>query len=173
MAMILDSDVEILSDDWLSFLVNKFTACRETNPSCIALGRFRDCITTEKYLVTPTIWLAAMLIDVERYRLIAGPDDWREDNVDAADFKGKFRPPAWPPQWDGKIGVETGHGFWEKMVFGNKAGFTACELSYDFFQAKIRHYGGLSRNHERPDHPEIAPKWASLRARLAALRESR
>jgi hypothetical protein len=43
-------------------------------------------------------------------------------------------------------------------------------LDPSFWIRYVYHYGGISRNHDRPEHPEIAPRWIEIKRRLAALR---
>ncbi|GAG40349.1 unnamed protein product, partial [marine sediment metagenome] len=39
-----------------------------------------------------------------------------------------------------------------------------------FWDVKVKHYGGITRNHFRPEHPMIAPRWREIKENLKKLK---
>jgi hypothetical protein len=126
-------------------------------------------------LLTPYYWLACMLLNAETYfthggRLI----DWPEQSMPYAEYRGPFDfEPHLPDPFyikDWHVGIDTGGIFTERLLSGDMQDCHMRELPPEFWTRYVRHYGGISRNHFRPEHPEIAPRWIEIKRRLAALR---
>jgi hypothetical protein len=81
-----------------------------------------------------------------------------------------FRMVAPPEGFDGFINADTGWRLAEKLIVerGNVGGLVE-PLPAMFFDTIIKHYGGIST---RGDRPEIQPRWAEIRRRLSAMKQS-
>jgi len=165
-ACIVDSDCEALMPNWLSFLMAEL---KDDND--IGVARFRPGgLLFPGELLTPYYWLACMVLNVRLYRLIGDDGDWPEKNMPVQAYRGKY---VFKPDEIEKavhVGIDTGGGFTEKILYDNPHGFVMRPIPPGFWDIKFKHYGGISRNHWRPEHPEIAPRWKEIKRRLAALR---
>ncbi|MBE3087778.1 MAG: glycosyltransferase family 2 protein [Chloroflexi bacterium] len=170
--VIIDSDCEIRDRTWLRFMFS----CVEDEASDIGVSKLRQGGALFKgELLTPYYWLACMLLNAEQYfthggRLI----DWPEQYMPYADYRGPFdfkrhmtegvTTQAW------HVGIDTGGIFTERLLSGDMQDCRMRELPPLFWDRYVRHYGGISRNHHRPEHPEIAPRWVEIKRRLVELR---
>jgi len=166
-AVTLDSDCEILSGDWIDAMISQVQGPRD-----VIVAKHREGgLIGDNYLITRTLWLCCALFVMENYRKIEADDNLPEGCVDfdSYPYRDQFR--VLPgPDWNRQLGVETGGRLADRLVFDNKFGLETRRLPVDFFDTRVRHYGGISRNHWRPEHPEIAPRWVEIKRRLAELR---
>jgi hypothetical protein len=166
LACLLDSDCEILRSDWLSYL----TGLLETEND-IGAAKFRPGGKFYgKELLTPYYWLACALLVMPLYRLVEAPDDWPTKRMPYERYSGPFKFDGIPEGEGWHVGYDTGGGFAERILYENERGFIMRKIPASFWDKYVRHYGGISRNHWRPEHPQIAPRWRTIKKRLAMLR---
>jgi glycosyltransferase involved in cell wall biosynthesis len=163
----LDSDCEILSGDWIDIMLSQLQG-----PKDVIVAKHREGgLIGNNALITRTLWLCCALFVMENYRKIESDDNLPEGMTpfDTYPHRRQFR---YLPGlgWDRQLGIETAGRLADRLVFDNKFGFETRPLPPDFFDTRVRHFGGMSRNHWRPEHPEIAPRWAEIKRRLAELR---
>jgi len=168
--VILDSDCEIRDRTWLRAM---FAQIEDGFMGVAKLRQGGALLKGE--LLTPYYWLACMLLNAEKYfthggRLI----DWPEQYMRYEDYRGPFDfaphlPDDFKPD-DWHVGIDTGGIFSERLLSGDLKEYRMSGLPEGFWERHVMHYGGISRNHERPEHPEIAPRWIEIKRRLAALR---
>ena len=165
-ACLLDSDCEILSGDWLSYLVGFIESDSDIGVAKLRPGgKFYG-----KELLTPYYWAACMLLTMPLYHMMAAGDDWPTKRMAYEDYAGPFKFDGIPKNEGWHVGYDTGGRFTERLLYGNEFGFAMRRIPPKFWQTKVRHYGGISRNHWRPEHPQIAPRWKEIKKRLAALK---
>jgi hypothetical protein len=165
----LDSDCEILSGDWIDVMLGQIQG-----PKDVIVAKHREGgLIGDNYLITQTLWLCCALFIMENYRKIKADDNLPEGYVDFDSYPFKDQFTVLPgPGWNRKLGIETGGRLADRLEFdNNKFGLQTRRLPIDFFDTHVRHYGGISRNHWRPEHPEIAPRWIEIKKRLAELRK--
>jgi len=183
LACLMDSDCEILQEDWLSVLTEKIK-----NPNDLGVARFRiGGVAADHHCIAPVYWPCVMLLNIKPYREFEGEDDWQQNGINYKDYKYKemFAPPGYsrpglivtmPGQREVKkenVSRDTGWRFTEKVLFetGNK--YKIYAMPNNFWNVKIRHYGGITRNHFRPEHPVIAPRWKTIKENLKKLRDGK
>lgn len=168
--VILDSDCEIRDRTWLRAL---FAHIEDGDIGVAKLRQGGALYHGE--LLTPYYWLACMLLNAEEYfthggRLI----DWPEQCMRYADYHGPFDfTPHLPADFkadDWHASYDTGGVFTERLLSGDMRDCRMRTLDPSFWDRHVHHYGGISRNHFRPEHPEIAPRWIEIKQRLTALR---
>jgi hypothetical protein len=170
--VIMDSDCEALDAGWLRALF----AGVEDEERDIGVSKFRPGgLLFPGELLTPYYWLACMLLNAGTYfarggRLVDWPEQymWYRDYRGAFNFKPHLPAGARLDEWH--VGIDTGGIFTERLLAGDLRDYRIATLNHAFWSRYVRHYGGISRNHARPEHPEIAPRWAEIQRRLAALR---
>lgn len=168
-AVTLDSDCEILSGDWIDAIL-----AQVQGPKDVIVAKHRDGgLIGENFLITRTLWLCCAVFVMGNYRKIEADDNLPEGYVDFDSYPFKDQFTTLPgPGWNRKLGIETGGRLADRLIFDNKFGLQTRRLPIDFFDTHVRHYGGISRNHWRPEHPEIAPRWIEIKRRLAELRKA-
>lgn len=174
-ACILDSDSEILNPRWLTALGECMTA-----PDIIAVARYREGGLVgehHEFILTHTYWLACMLLNVPLFwQAVEGGDIFSilpERLIPYEKYKyARFYARPTSPKWDGKVGIETGGGLADIICYDNKCDARVVNLPEGFFHHMVWHYGGLSRNHWRPEHPDMAPRWLEVKQHLSALRRT-
>ena len=169
-AVILDSDCEIRDRTWLRYM---FSSVEDGHIGVAKLRQGGALFPGE--LLTPYYWLACMLLNAEKYFTHSGRlIDWPEQYMPYVDYRGPFDfTPHLPADFkadDWHVGIDTGGLFTERLLSGDMKDCRMRTLAPEFWTRYVHHYGGISRNHERPEHPEIAPRWVEIKARLAALR---
>ncbi len=169
-AVILDSDCEIRDRTWLRALF------AQVEDGDIGVAKLRQGgMLFDGELLTPYYWLACMLLNAGAYfERGARSEDWPEQYMWLKDYRGAFdfKPhlPAGADADKWHVGIDTGGMFTERLLSGDLKDCRMRTLDPEFWTRYVRHYGGISRNHARPEHPEIAPRWREIRARLAMLR---
>lgn len=179
-ACLLDSDCEILEGDWLSVLVNKI---RNTND--LGVARFRwGGVAADNHCIAPVYWPCVMLLNISLYREFEGEDDWQQNGTNYKDYKYKhiFDKAGYsqfglivtnPGQREVKkenVGRDTAWRFTEKVLFETDNKYKIYPMPLNFWDIRIKHYGGITRNHSRPEHPMIAPRWKIIKENLKKLR---
>lgn len=180
LACLLDSDCEILEGDWLSVLANKIK-----NADDLGVARFRwGGVAADHHCIAPVYWPCVMLLNISLYREFEGDDDWQQNGANYSNYKYKhiFDKPGCrqfgliitrPNQREVKkdnVGRDTAWRFTEKVLFetGNK--YTMYPMPLDFWNIRVKHYGGITRNHYRPEHPVMIPRWQMIKENLKKLR---
>lgn len=165
-AVIMESDVEVVAGGWLCVLLNALFS-GEGN---VAAARFFEPGAHGQTWFAPTWGPECAVFDMTRYATIREHGDWQQRSVLTADypyrwiFDGMMEPEA----YNGTVNLDTGWRFAEKTILANWRGLRVVPLPADFFTACVTHHGGLST---RGDRPEIQPRWARVRANLAALKK--
>lgn len=183
LACLMDSDCEIFEEDWLSVLVNKIR-----NANDLAVARFRfGGVATDNHCIAPVYWPCVMLLNVFLYRKFEGEDDWQQNGIDYSNYKYKhifervgysqfgliITNPGQREIKKGNVGRDTAWRFTEKVLFetGNK--YKIHPMPENFWDVRVKHYGGITRNHSRPEHPMIAPRWKTIKENLKKLRSGK
>lgn len=165
----LDSDCEILAPDWIDVMLAQVQGPRD-----VIVAKHREGgLIGDNAIITRTLWLCCALFVMENYLKIEADDNLPEGMTpfDTYPYRKQFRYlPGFG--WDRQLGVETAGRLADRLAFDNKFGLETRPLPADFFDVKVRHYGGISRNHFRPEHPDIAPRWVEIKRRLAELRNT-
>ena len=166
-ACLLDSDCEILMEDWLSVLAELLQ--REND---LGVARFRKSgMSPNYYWIAPIFWVCVMFLNVKLYREFEGEDDWSQRNIHFAEYKYKhiFKDIHNSPA-ENIVSRDTGWRFTEKVLYetGNK--YKIYPMPLNFWDIKLKHYGGISRNYFRPEHPVIAPRLRAIKENLIKLR---
>jgi len=183
LACLLDSDCEIFQGDWLSVLANKIR-----NANDLGVARFRwGGVAADNHCVAPVYWPCVMLLNVNLYRDFEGEDDWQQKGIEYSDYKYKhiFKKDGYsksgliitmPNQREVKkdnVGRDTAWRFTEKVLFETDNKYKIHPMPLNFWNIRVKHYGGITRNHFRPEHPIIAPRWQMIKENLKKLRSSK
>lgn len=181
-ACLLDSDCEILERDWILSLTNKMR-----NVNDLGVARFRwGGVAEDGHCIAPVYWPCVMLLNVDLYREFEGENDWQQEGTTYSDYKYKwiFNKSGYCQsglivttvnQREVKkpnVGRDTAWRFTEKVLFETDNKYTIYPMPLNFWNIKVKHYGGITRNHARPEHPIIAPRWKIIKENLAKLRSS-
>lgn len=166
-ACLLDSDCEILAGDWLAVLVKLLKGKND-----LAVAKFKKGGSIPHlYWVAPIYWPCVMLLNRQLYREFEGTDDWSQRNISFSEYRYQdiFKDVKEKPKQD-IVSRDTGWRFTEKVLFetGNK--YKIYPMPKDYWDVKVKHYGGISRNHFRPEHPIIKPRWEAIKKNLNKLR---
>lgn len=170
--VIMDSDCEVRDRTWLRALFAEI----DNEDSQIGVAKLRRGGELFKgELLTPYYWLACMLLNAGTYFAHGGAlVDWPEQSMRYENYRGSFdfKPhlPAGFNPADWHVGIDTGGIFSERLLTGDLKGYAMRSMPPGFWDRYVKHYGGISRNHFRPEHPEIAPRWVEIKQRLAVLR---
>lgn len=166
LACLLDSDCEILNGKWLSCLIGLLQTDQD-----IGVAKFRPGGKFYgKELLTPYYWMACALLVMPLYHTIETSDDWPTKRMPYEKYSGPFKFGDIPKGEGWHVGYDTGGRFTEKILYENEHGFAMRKIPALFWGKYVKHYGGISRNHWRPEHPQIAPRWKKIKERLAMLR---
>jgi len=167
-ACLMDSDCEVLAGDWLIILADLL---KDKNDLGVARFKKGGLVPNFHWRV-PIYWPAVMFLNMELYREFEGEDDWSQINTTLEEYKYKhiFKPEEIANTKIKLVNRDTAWRFTEKILFetGNK--YKMYPIPPNFWKEKVRHYGGISRNHWRPEHPKIAPRVEAIRKSLARLR---
>jgi len=179
-ACLLDSDCEILQWDWLSVLIDKIK-----NVNDLGVARFRHGgVNASFQCIAPVYWPCTMLLNIPLYRTFEGDKDWQQNGIAYANYSYKqiFNTPGCtqnglvvtrPGQREVKhknVGRDTAWRFTEKVLFETNNRYVMHPMPRNYWEVKVKHFGGITRNHSRPDHPVIKPRWATIRKNLRVLR---
>lgn len=180
LACLLDSDCEILQSDWLSLL-----AVRIKHADDLGVARFRHGgVSVDFQGIAPVYWPCVMLLNVSLYRSFEGDTDWQQNGATYADYKYKkiFDKPGYtqnglvitrPGQREIKhknVARDTAWRFTEKVLFETGGKYRIHPMPHNYWEVKVKHYGGITRNHFRPEHPVMKPRWEMIKKNLARLR---
>lgn len=169
-ACIIDSDCEILMGDWLSTLAGLLKGEND-----LGVARFRDGGSLPHlYWVAPIYWACVMFLNIKLYREFEGEDDWSQINTSFDEYKYKhiFKNIKDRPKTD-LVSRDTAWRFTEKVLFETDNKYKIHPIPPNFWDIRLKHYGGISRNHWRPEHPQVAPRLATIKRNLATLRSER
>jgi len=182
-ACLMDSDCEVLEGDWLSVLVKKIR-----NANDLGVAKFKwGGVSANHQGIAPLYWPCVMLLNIPLYRKFEGEDDWQQNGIAYADYKYKkiFDKAGWiqnglvvtyPGQRevrDKNAGRDTAWRFTEKVLFETDNKYRMYPMPLNFWDIRIKHYGGITRNHFRPEHPMIAPRWEIIKENLKKLRSNK
>lgn len=168
-ACIIDSDCEVLTGDWLSTLAELL---KEDND--LGVAKFRRSWYSEKYYWAPIYWACVLFLNVKLYREFEGEDDWSQRNTsfDEYEYKHVFEDIKDRPKRD-VVSRDTAWLFTQKVLFETGSKYKMYPIPPNFWDIKIKHYGGISRNHWRPEHPQVGPRLMAIKRNLAVLRSER
>ena len=173
LAMLWDSDIEVLHSNWLSALVDNLKG-----ENVLGIGNCNPGLNHwDRMWIAPRYVPNWMLLDMDIYRNFQGEDDWNLDFIPF--FKWKY-PEVFEDQWppnnpeflNGEVKVfrDTGWRIWEKLTFENPQGLKMLPLPADWWGNKMCHFCGIDRNSFQPELPELVKKLETIRGRLALLR---
>lgn len=174
LAMLWDSDIEVLHPDWLDALVDRLKG-----EDVLGIGNCNPGLNHwDRMWIAPRYVPNWMLLDMNIYRNFQDDDDWNLDFIPFSEwrhpevFEGQ-RSPNNPELLNGEIRVfrDTGWRIWEKLMFENPQGLKMLPLPADWWGNKICHFCGIDRNSFQPDLPELVEKRKVIRGRLALLRK--
>jgi len=163
-ACIIDSDCQILMGDWLSTLAGLLKGEND-----LGVAKFRKAWYSELYCWAPIYWACVLFLNVKLYREFEGEDDWSQRNTSIDEYKYKhIFGDSWPKR--DIVSRDTAWLFTQKVLFetGNK--YKIHPIPLNFWDIRLKHYGGISRNHWRPEHPQVAPRLVAIKRDLAMLR---
>lgn len=173
LALLWDSDIEVLSPAWLDALVDTLKG-----ENVLGIGGFNPGLNHWDLMwISPRYVPNWMLLDMAVYKDFQGDDDWNLDFIPFSAwkypevFEGQ-RPPNNPELLNGEVRVfrDTGWRIWEKLTFENPRGLKILSLPADWWGNKMRHFCGIDRNSFQPDLPELQEKLKIIRGRLELLR---
>ncbi len=193
LACILDSDVEILADDWLSILADFIK-----NDKDLGVGDLRKggCFLNSSIFRGPLYHPSCLLLNMAAYKRIGGEDDWPEkgismlgQGISMAGYKYKYKFDGWPrcegnnlvynfdPTMAG-VHYDTGGRFTEKVLWENPDGLRMHPLPFNFMRQasgieqapKLYHFEGMSAHATRLDSDYMRARVALLHERLRLLR---
>ena len=181
LACILDSDIEILSSDWLDVFTSQIQNYeKDLGIGFLIKGGNRP---NNDFFFAPVFHPSYLVLNMSLYRRIMKEDDWMIAHKDMKDFRYKKDLQAMndgqASQWfeyDRSLGrprieYDAGGIFTERLIYENPAGLIMHAMPIEFFSEKVKHYGGMSAYHTRLDHPHMKKKYEILLGRLKALRE--
>lgn len=163
---IIDSDCEILTENWLSTLAELL---KEEND--LGVANLRKAILRENLLIPPIYWPCVMFLNIKLYREFESEDDWFISTANFNDYKYKhvFKNIENRSKTD-IVYRDTAGRFTEKVLFETDNKYKIYPIPENFWDIKLKHYGGISRNHFRPEHPMIAPLLRVIKENLKKLR---
>lgn len=185
LACLLDSDVEILSGDWLSMLVNFIKTDKDLGVGQLMKG---GCFLPQSIFRGPLYHPSCLLLNMPTYRRFGSEDDWPEKGISMlgqglpmTGYKYKYKFDGWPrcegnnlvynydPTMKG-VHYDTAGRFTEKVLWENPEGLKMYPLPVDFLHRKIYHFGGMSAHHRILDGDYMRARTALLLERLRLLR---
>lgn len=177
-ACVLDSDVEIMRDDWLDFFMSKLPDYEQD----LGIGGFVKGGNRPGFNFFQLPWFhpACLVLNMHLYRQFRQDDDWGLYKEPMSEFKYKDKIIEHKKElleWFAdtelnRSGVEydTGMKFAERLVFANPRGFKMHKISIPELDKYVHHYGSMSLWGERLDEGHMVPKVAMLRDHLNKLR---
>ena len=175
LAVILDSDVEILRGDWLHQLT-----FRPIEDDVIGVGHLREGGNFTKYGFwrVPIYLPFCLLLNVDAYRKIgAGVNDWIDHYIPMSEYayKDRFTEASYRAYHPidsslEKVHYDTAGGFSERVLFENPDGLTMYPLPPAFIKDTIYHYEGMTAHRASLDSERMSPKAERVKERLRFLR---
>jgi len=175
LAMLWDSDIEVLHPLWLDALVDKLKG-----ENVLGVGGFNPGLNHWDLMwISPRYVPNWMLLDMTIYKDFQGNDDWSLDFIPFSQwkhpevFEGQ-RPPNNPELLNGEVRVfrDTGWRICERINFENKGKIEMAHLSYAFYETFIKHWGAISIYNADPEHPQVKDKLPKIKAELEWLRQN-
>lgn len=184
-AVLLDSDCEILKGDWITVLKGEIQSNQD-----LGVSRFRHGgIAKDLHCIAPVFWPATMLLNVKLYRNFEEEDDWSQRNEILRNYKYRHiydkkgyyhggyivtKPHNRELRDDAVVWRDTSWRFTEKVLFETDGKYKIRPMPQQYWDTKVRHYGGLTRNHwRRESHPMVKPRWDAICKNLAELRKEK
>lgn len=180
-AVILDSDNEILSGDWLNIFTSPIhDPDKDLGVGFLIKGGNRP---NNDFFFAPVFHPSHLILNMRLYRQIMRPDDWLCSKIPVSDFKYKEQLGAMSvteaAEWfeyertldRPRIEYDSGGLFTERLIYDNSNGLRMYSKPIEFFTKKIKHYGGMSAYHTRLYQPHMQKKYELLLERLKAIRE--
>lgn len=181
LACILDSDSEILKNDWL----DEFTAQIQNHEKDLGVGFLLKGGNrpNNDFFFAPLFHPSLVVLNMSLYRQAMKEDDWMFAKKTMKDFRYKKELQAMSNEQAShwfehnrsldrpRIEYDAGAVFTERLIYGDLRGLKMHAMpQIDFFYDKVRHYGGMSAYHTRLDHPHVQHKYELLKKRLQILR---
>lgn len=172
LAMLFSSGCEVKRLDWLTLLVDLLETDKDLGVAKVrkAENHFNNCWAANRYIPN---WL---LLNMDIYRKLGNPDeDWSLIRVPYDDYSHKevfdgLAPPVHPDPVPLQVFLDTGWRLWDRVQYENPEGYRMVEMPFYFPWRIINFYGGLDRNHSRPDHPYVIKTRKQIQERLKLLR---
>jgi len=175
LAVILDSDVEILKGDWLAQLVTQ-----PITDEVIGVGHLREGgnFTKHGFWRVPIYLPYCLLLNMDAYRKIGFKvSDWIDHYIPMSEYpyKDKFTEASYRAYHKINTNLERVHydtagGFSERVLFENPDGLTMYPLPPAFMKDTIYHYEGMTAHRSNLDSERMSPKVKRIRERLRFLR---
>ena len=175
LAVILDSDVEILRGDWLHQLT-----FRPIEDDVMGVGFLREGgnFIKQSFWRVPIYLPFCLLLNVDAYRKIgAKANDWIDHYIPMSEYpyKDRFTEASYRAYHPldlslEKVHYDTGGGFSERVLFQNPDNLVMYPLPPGFVKDTIYHYGGLSAHRKCLDSERMQPRVARIKERLRFLR---
>lgn len=173
LALLWDSDIEVLASGWLDALVDTLEGDNVLGVGGLNPGRNH----WDLMWISPRYVPNWMLLDMGRYRAFQGDDDWDLSFIPFSQWKypeefAGQRPPNKPELLNGETLVfrDTGWRIWEKLAHENAQGLKIAPLPAAWLHVQMTHFCGIDRNSFQPELPELLAKRALMRGRLEKLR---
>jgi glycosyltransferase involved in cell wall biosynthesis len=169
-ACLFDSDMEVLNGDWMSILVDQMTSSKD-----LGVARFISARVHYTDLLAPFFDSFCMVLNMNLYRQFKWDAYWENEQKKLEDYSYKsiFDSIEKPQNFSGFVYCDTEWRFTEKLLYENENGFVMKGLPPGFLGNSVYHYGGMSRNYFRPEHPEVAYRLYKIHQRLLELRASK
>lgn len=173
LAMLLSSGCEIKDPSWLTQLVGLLKTDKDLGVAKTrkAENHFQNCWAANRYIPN---WL---LLNMEIYRKFGNPDeDWTLVRMpyDEYPHKGIFEglnPPQHPDPAPLQVFLDTGWRLWDRVYYENPNEYRMIEMPFYFPWRIINFFGGIDRNHSRPNHPYVIRTRAGIQRNLELLRK--
>jgi len=169
-AMLFVSSAEIVEGNWLDALV---TLAKMGD--ALGIARYREGgVHFDTAYRAPLYWPNIMLLDMEKYREYAAPDDWDLRHVSLSAF---HRPELFADcgkpekgRADPLVFCDTGWRLTERLKYENPDNHRILPLPPGYYTQKMHLYGGIDRNSHRPHIPYVQERLEAIGRRLRALR---
>ena len=175
LAVILDSDVEILRGDWLHQLT-----FRPITDDIMGVGFLREGgnFIKQSFWRVPIYLPYCLLLNMDAYRKMGlGKNDWVDRYIPMSEYPYKDRfTEASSRAYHAintsleKVHYDTGGGFSERVLFENPDKLVMYPLPPAFIKDTIYHYGGLSAHRKCLNSERMSPKVKRIKERLRFLR---
>ena len=175
LAVIIDSDVEILRGDWLNQLTTQ-----PITDEVMGVGHLREGgnFTKHGFFRVPIYLPYCLLVNMDAYRKMGfRATDWVDHYIPMSEYpyKDKFTEASYKAYHAinsslEKVHYDTAGGFSERVLFDNPDGLTMYPLPPGFAKNAIYHYGGLSAHRKCLSSERMSPKVKRIKERLRFLR---
>jgi glycosyltransferase involved in cell wall biosynthesis len=182
-AVILDSDNEILTGDWLKVFTDPIQNLKkDLGVGFLIKGGNRP---NNDFFFAPVFHPSHLVLNMYLYRQIMRADDWLYFKIPVWEFKYKDQLEAMSDEQAAewfchdrtlnrpRIEYDAGGLFTEWLIYDNPNNLKMHSMPIEFFTEKVKHYGGMSAYHTRLDTPHMKKKYELLMERLKILREER